>query len=304
MAYITNYTYSQLCQRVEISIEIGLDIFFNHIYPDKDLYVIFNDFERKFLFNYSTILKDEESFLMKYYKFVPKYKDSKTFIMEKNKSLKYHEDYECKYLKKKFFGILIPKDLKSKGNEAIDDLRKWFLAKGFQQDYHNGVLDISKVTFAYNMKFPKKYGTKPLNEGYSLVVEKPNSGSIQVAQSFDSEQFESEILQLKEKYFSIFKGYELSAMYHLDYLSMKSDNEFISVISNEMNSEFSVGNARHLKSKFLQARKIKIQIIKLLLEYFKWTYKITEKNFHKPSLDSFGVSVCSNCDSRNVSAVF
>ena len=50
-----------------------------------------------------------------------------------------------------------------------------------------------------------------------------------------------------------------------------------------------------LKNLFKEAKSIKYEIITEILNYFKWTYKLKEKNFENITLEKFGLVCCGGC---------
>jgi len=50
-----------------------------------------------------------------------------------------------------------------------------------------------------------------------------------------------------------------------------------------------------LKDKFQISKKLTYELIDLLLEYIKWTYKAENKNFDELTLEKFGLECCHTC---------
>ena len=50
-----------------------------------------------------------------------------------------------------------------------------------------------------------------------------------------------------------------------------------------------------LKNLFKQAKNIKYEIMVNMLDYFKWTYNLKEKDFGNITLEKFGLVCCGSC---------
>lgn len=64
---MTEFSFQKLISEVDVKVEITKELFLKEIYPNGQLYDILNDVERKYLFKYAMLLKDEEAFVTKCY---------------------------------------------------------------------------------------------------------------------------------------------------------------------------------------------------------------------------------------------
>ena len=96
MAFLTKYNLSQLSQKLEINVDISLEMFLEHIYNDVDIYSILNKREVEYLFKYKMLLDDEQKFVVEYYNEVPEKEDSKNFVFNKGGKMKYHFIWQLK----------------------------------------------------------------------------------------------------------------------------------------------------------------------------------------------------------------
>lgn len=296
MVHLTNYTFSKLCKKLEINRDIDLDFFLEYVYDDLQVYYMLNKFDIKYLFNYRTLLEDEDRYLAEYYEEVPEREDTQSYVFERGGKLKYHLDNNCKFLKKDFVDFNIPSDIQNLGHEVVKEYRDWFRSMGYADDYNNDILDPQKVVFSYNSKFPPKYNIPILNDNYKLVQRLPNSQNTVQDRDFDQEAFNDRILHLKTLYSNEFSCKVLRIISKFDYLSRKSNSEIEDKISEVFSKEFIVNyGINNLKEKFRNSRSIKIKLIKELLSYFKWNYKINDKKFNTITLESFGLECCGNC---------
>ena len=84
---------------------------------------------------------------------------------------------DCKTLKNDFIDFKIPDDIRNEGNEAIDEYRIWFTNQVYAQLFKNQKINKNQIIDAYNSKYPKKYGIKPIEGGSNLlIIELKNSG--------------------------------------------------------------------------------------------------------------------------------
>lgn len=296
MAYITNFTYSKLCRNLNITTEIDLQTFIYHIYDDASLFYFFNKLELKYLFNYKNILENEEEYLVQYYQHVPKRIDTKSFVFEKPRKLKYHLSNKCECMNHDYVDFHIPQDIRDLGEDVVEEYRNWFKGKGYAHEYFQGVLDISKVVFDYNMIFPPKYRVKPLNEKYKLVLELSNSNVHEIENTFDYSGFLNNIIDIKKRRANKFQCKVTRTLSKFDYLINKSDEEIIFKIT-ELYSEQFVENYTldKIKELFRYSIKLKKELMKNLIEYFKWTFKNKNLSIDEITLNKFGLECCSKC---------
>ena len=296
MAHLTNYTYYKLCKTLDINLDIVLEVFLEYIYDDIEIFFIFNKFELKYLFNYRNILKDEIDFSHKFYNEIPERKDTQTFVFEKAGKSKYHLSNKCSLIKKDFLDFHIPPEIQNLGNEVIEEYRLWFKYNFFSERFIKDEITASKIVFEYNVLFPAKYNIPILNESYKLVEVIPNSSDVISKDEFDFEKFSYEMAHLKKMYQNTFSGKVLRIHSKHDYLLSKSDIEISDKLSNLFSPEFVTNYGLvNIKEKFTIAKSIKLNILKNLIEYFKWTYGLNDKDFNVVVLEKFGLECCSFC---------
>jgi hypothetical protein len=303
MAHLTNYTFSRLCRKLNVNQDINLDLFLKEVFNNQDVFKIFNKIEVNFLFIYRQILEDAENFQINYYQEVPERIDSKRMVFEKAGKLKYHTNINCQFINKNFLDFNIPEDIINLGDEVVEEYRSWFKLKGYADAYFSNQLDISKVVFDYNMKFPPKYQIPILNENYKLITEILNSNDISIEDNFDYETFLANLDNLIKKHQNIFSCKTTRTISKFDYLLEKSKSEIEEKIS-EIFSDVFIENygLERLKSLFRQSKSVKKDIMSNILNYFKWNYKLKDKNFDNITLEQFGLICCEGCkkESNNI----
>jgi hypothetical protein len=301
MAYLTNYTYSKLCRKLNVKQDINLDLFLKEVFNNQDIYRIFNKTEVNFLFIYRQILEDAENFQLIYYQEVPDRIDSKRMVFERAGKLKYHTNNSCVFINKNFIDFNIPEDITNLGDHVVEEYRSWFKLKGYAEAYFNNLLDVSKVVFDYNMKFPNKYEVPVLNENYKLITEIKNSNDINVDDQFDYENFLKNLDHLIKMHQNVFSCQTTRILSKFDYLLDKSDSEIKEKIK-ELFSDIFIENfgLDRLKILFRQSKIIKFDLMSNLLNYFKWNYKLKDKNFDNLLLEKFGLVCCEGCKKINL----
>lgn len=298
MAHLTKYTFSSLCKKLEINKEIDLDMFINQIYNDKQIFFILNKVQIKFLFIFKMLLEDDDKFYKEYYRFVPPKKDTKSYVFEEERKLKYHLDYACPLIHKDFIDFIVPPELKDLGNDVVEDYRNWFKSKGYAESYFQGHWDASIVVFTYNLKFPEKYNVPHLNPSYKLIEERPNSSTTEKNSQFNKDLFITTIEELKKQFYHIFPCKVSRTLSKFDYMLTKTDAEIVEklkeVFCEDFPTNYGIANFKKMAS---LAGKIKNNIILNLLEYFKWTYNLNEneKEFNIVALEHFGLECCKKC---------
>lgn len=296
MAHLTNYTFSKLCRKLNINQEIDLDLFLIKVFNDPKVFRIFNKYEVKYLFNYKQLLEDFEGFSKNYFIEVPEKEDSKRLVFEKGGKLKYHLNNECELINNNFIDFNIPPEITNLGDKIVDEFREWFKFKGYAEAYFNHQLDLSKLVFDYNIKFPKQYNLPVLNEGYKLITEISNSNNKETEDAFDYNTFLIKIEHLVKKHENTFSCKTTRILCKFDHLMNKSDAEIKSKISELLSDQF-IDNygMDKLKNLFKEAKNMKYEIITEILNYFKFTYKLKEKNFENITLEKFGLVCCGGC---------
>jgi hypothetical protein len=297
MPYLTNYTFGKLCRELHVDFEITLEIFQQLVFKDKNIFSILNKNEIKYLFNYVELLRDEKEFMLKYYQNVPEKKDNKVYVFEKEGKLSYHLTQDCPMLAKDFKDFYIPDDIRGKGNDAINDYREWFKHNDFASKFFDGKIDLNTIVMRYNMIFPSKYGIIPLKENFKLLKEIVNSKKNYSNYSFDEEEFKKKLFDLKNGFHAIFSCPVLRTLSKFNGLVDKDEQSIREVFSKVFSPEFvDKYGLNNIKIKLSWSKKIKNDILQLMVNYFKWHYKANEKDFDKLTLDYFGLSCCKSCE--------
>ena len=296
MVSITESTYAKLCTKVKLKKALDKEMFIKHVYNDERIFNIFNKYEVRVLFNLKNLLQecdvDDSDFTFLLH--VPKRKDTKKYVFEKESFLKYHLNDNCEALFKDYLDFYIPQDLREKGDFAIEDYRTWFKNKGYKEDYLNGKLDQEAMIFQYNMKFPKLYKVMPLKESFKLVQIISNKGSRKVKRDFNYDNFVSSLEQQIKYYYQVFSCDTLRKL--SKFRSLKTDNEIKEKFSNVFSPQF-VENygIERIREKFDFANEIIGEIFKLLKEYIRWNLGTTEYKIKSASLDDYGLKCCAFC---------
>jgi hypothetical protein len=301
MAFITNYTFNKLCKNLDIKNEIDMQTFKDHIYNDANLFYFFNKLELKYLFNYKNLLENDEKYIAEYYQYVPKSIDTKSYVFEKPRKLKYHLTNECNFLNHDYVDFHIPKDITDLGDKVVEEFRAWFKSKGYAQKYFNGTLKNSKVVFDFNMKFPPKYDIKPLNENYKLVLELGNSSTYELDLAFDYDRFKENINIIKKKRTNRLQCKVTRTLAKFDYLVSKSDSEITLKVSEIFSNKFIENyGLKNLKELFSFSRNLKRELLENLTNYFKWSFNNKLLAIDNRSLEQFGLECCHKCQENSV----
>lgn len=294
---LTESTYAKLCTKVKLNKTLDKEMFIKHVYNDERVFNIFNKYEVQFLFNLKNLFHacdvDDSDFT--FLRFVPKRKDTKKYVFEKESFLKYHLNDNCEALFKDYLDFYIPQDLREKGDFAIEDYRTWFKNKGYKEDYLNGDLDQEAMIFRYNMKFPKLYKVMPLNENFKLVQIISNKGPKQVKHNFNIDNFVSLLEQQIKYYYQVFSCDTLRVL--SKFRSLKTDDEIKEVFSNVFSPQF-VENygLERIREKFDFANSIIGEIFKLLKEYVRWDLGEIDYKIKYSSLEDYGLKCCAFCE--------
>lgn len=303
MAYLTKHNLGQLSQKLDINVEISLEMFLEHIYSDPEIYSILNKREIEYLFKYKMLLDDEQEFVVVYYNEVPEKADSKEFVFNKGGKMKYHLNPTCKLITRDYLDFNIPDEIKNRGDEAIKEYRTWFNTNDFGNKYRDKSIDRNTIIAAFNLKYPHKYSIEPIKDGSNLlIIEQPNSTFSRIENSYDQEKTKRELSKLKQEWFKNFPCGVTKTIAKFHNLAGKTDDE-ISLRISELFSPVFIENygMTKLKSKFEISKNITYKIISLVLEHIKWTYNLKEKVFDDKTLEKFGLECCLSCLKENKS---
>lgn len=304
MAYLTNYTYSRLCKKLDPNLELDLDKFLEFVYNDKFIFFIFNRIEIKYLFNYKNILENEDKFYAEYYQKISERKDTHNYVFETGGKLNYHLFSDCSFIHKDFVDFHIPPEIKDLGEDVVEKYRYWFKEKRYAELFFQNKLEQRKVVLDYNSKFPKENGVKPLNEGYELIQKLANSSSKEKKSEFDIEKFKDKLEHLKNKFNNEFPCKVTRILSKFDFLLKRGDEEIHEKMTEIFSSQF-VSNygMDKLKQKLSVSRQLKIELIRALIEYFRWSFTFDNKDFNNITLEIFGLKCCGSCKKRDKSQI-
>ncbi|MVM42114.1 hypothetical protein GO730_37980 [Spirosoma sp. HMF3257] len=297
MAYLTKYNLSQLSQKLDINLDISLEMFLQHVYDDPEIYSVLNKREIEYLFKYKMLLEDEENFVIEFYNEVPEKEDTKSYVFNKGGKMKYHLSSSCPLINKDYLDFNIPEEIKSIGDNAIQEYREWFNQNKFGDRYRSKQIDKNVIIAAFNLKYPNKYDIKPIEDNSNLlIIEQPNSSIKMVEQSYDFEKGRREITKLKYEWQKNFPCGVTKTIAKFKYLLTKDDEE----IKNKISELFSINFIKNyglekLKIKFKISKYLTNRIITLILDHIKWAYDINEKRFDDKTLEKFGLECCLTC---------
>jgi hypothetical protein len=297
MAYMREASFKKLITKLDIKVEITEELFKKEIYPDGQLYYILNELERKDLFNYAMLLKDEERFVADYYKYVPDEPDTEKLVFSEGGKTKFHLDNDCTLLNQDFLDFLIPEEIQKLGSSAVKEFRGWFKSRFSKEKYLNGEISIRTINREFNMKYCSKYEIEPLQENSRiLVLEVKNSSIKTIDYSFDIISFKKELAQLLSEFSDKFRVSEAQKVAKHSYLAKESD----AVIFNKLKgilpkTPITDKNFSGIVDNLKFARKITRQILNLLKGYLKWTYGLSNKDFNEITLENFGLECCKSC---------
>lgn len=313
---MTEASFKKLISKLSINVEITEELFTKEIYPNGQLYYLLNDLERKDLFNYAMLLKDEEQFATRYYKYVPEEPDTKRLVFNEGGKTKYHLDCDCNFLKQDYLDFFIPEEILKlhkafvkeycDGGEMnitdyVKEYRDWFKDNLFKERYLKGEISIGFINREFNRKYCLKYGISPLVENSGiLVLEKKNSNIETIDYSLDMISFKRELSQLLSEYADRFRVTEAQKIAKHSYLAKESDAIILNKLKEILpKTPITDKNYSGIVDDLKFARKITRQILHLLKGYLKWTYGLADKNFNEITLEHFGLECCNGCGQKN-----
>jgi acetone carboxylase gamma subunit len=302
MAYMTEFSFQKLISEVDIKVKITKELFLKEIYPDGQLYDILNDVERKYLFKYAMLLKDEEAFVTNYYKYVPEEPDTEQLVFSEGGKIKYHIDSECEMLRKDFKDFYIPEEIRNLGSDAVCEFRNWFKQNGFKEKLENEMISIGKIIREFNNKYVPKYRLNPLDENSGiLVVQKTNSSNMVIEDSFDVLTFRETLEVLLKKFSNHFIVYEAQKVAKHSYLINSHKDEILKKLKEILpKTPITDKNYDKIIEDLRFANQILRQIINHLKTYIKWTYDFKNKSFESVTLEDFGLECCKACSGHKV----
>ena len=318
MAYLTNFSFNKLIETTEIvNIDrIDLQFFTKNIYDNQYLFYFFNQFELKKLLRSKAILSDNKDFVLTY-KDVPERIDNYSFILPVKGKVKYHMNLDCEALNRGFKNFFMPEVIvnlnnsedekdKEKHKHIVEEIRNWFSQNNYTiQRYENQEIDSLQITKNFNSYFPQKYNIDPifisdkLENNFQWYVSK-KTDNIEINTEFNNDEFLDKMIELIRKRHSLCDTLTKDNLSRYDYMINKTDVE----LNNEINSGklFDLGikyiknfDLNKLKEFWQNHINLKNEAMKLLNEYFKWTYNFKEKEFDTIYLESFNLAKCMMC---------
>ena len=186
MAFLTDYSYRQLIERIEIqNLErIDQQFFKTNIYDNDYLYYLFNQLDLKKLFAEKIILSKDKAYVL-VHKEVPERKDNQTYVLEIKGNVKYHKDNKCEALNRGFKNFYMPETVvqlaqenSEKHEKIVKEIRYWFEKNNYTvYRYEAGEINDKILTTDFNRTFPKKFDIQP-------ILDEINSGKSAMSLAF------------------------------------------------------------------------------------------------------------------------
>lgn len=213
MAYLTEFSFRQLIQRIEIeNVErIDKQFFIKNIFDNEYLFYFFNQFELKRLFKEKIILSGDKTFVL-VYKEVPQRSDNLNYVLEIKGKVKYHKDDTCVALNRGFKNFNMPEPIArlefekpEKHKKLVEEIRHWFEINNFTVDrYLNGEISDKILTTKFNENFPEKFDIESIMISQSDIqfhwyIERKTIGNVGVENFFDNNEFLVKMTDLIKK---------------------------------------------------------------------------------------------------------
>ena len=323
MAFLTEYSYRQLIERVEIENldRIDQQFFKTNIYDNDYLYYLFNQLELKKLFAEKILLSEDKAYAITH-KEVPERKDNQTYVLEIKGNVKYHKNNQCEALNRGFKNFYMPEPVvnlaredSDKHDNIVKEIRQWFKKNNYTVPrYEAGEINDKILTVDFNNTFPEKYNIEPIfisqsdENPFQWYIEKKSKGNVETKKSFDHDKFIIGIAELLKKRDFICNSRTLQNLSKYDFL-VNRDNLDISKYITESIEEGYLKNVsdvfinnyglEKLKDFWNKHRKLKREAFKLLSNYLKWTYNYEKKTFNEILLDDFNLKACNLCYEKN-----
>lgn len=319
MAYLTEYSYSQLIGRIEVENidRIDKQFFKKNIFDNDYLFYLFNQFELKRLFKEKVIISNDKSYTL-VYRNVPQRKDNLNYILEIKGNVKYHKDDSCEALSRGFKNFYMPETVvrlesvnPEKHAEIVLEIRLWFERNNYTvQRYEAGEINDKILTNDFNNTFPAKYNIAPISisqsdkNQFQWYVAKKTTGNVGTQESFEYNKFIMEITTILNRREIICDGRTMQNLSKYDFLINREDQE----IKNHINDSIEKGYLKNvsdvfienygilkLKSFWRKHLELKGEAFQLLIEYFKWSYNYKEATFDEIFLEDFNLKACNLC---------
>lgn len=323
MAYLTEYSFNQLIQNVEVPEVDRIDKYFfkKNIFDNDYLYYFFNQFELKNLFKEKLLVGGNESNFKMVYQEVPKRVDRSNYVLKIEGNVKYHKNNSCKALNYGFKNFFIPEpiailreDEPDKHEKLVNEIREWFEQNNYTvQRYIDEEINDRSLTLAFNKKFPTEFEIEPItisaNEKnqFQWYIEKKSSGNREIENSFDNNKFLQEIGNLIYERDELCNSYTMKNLSRYDFLINRENNE----IEEYLISAIEKGYLKNVEEVFLENyglprlkefwdkhRNLKSKALNLLSDFYKWTYNFNENSFDEVFLETYNLKPCRQCYER------
>lgn len=322
MAYLTEFSYKQLIERIEVENVDRIDkqFFTKNIFDNEYLFYFFNQFELKRLFKEKIVLSDDKAYIL-VYKEVPQRTDNLNYVLEIKGKVKYHKDNNCVALNRGFKNFFMPEPIvrlesenPEKHKKLVEEIRHWFEINNFTVDrYINGEINDNILTTKFNLYFPNNFDIEPIfisqsEKGqFNWYVEKKTTGNVGVEKVFDYNEFLMNVTDLIKKREYLCNSPTMQNLSRYDFLINKTDIEIENYVSESILkgylknvSDIFIKNygMENLKKFWKKHIDLKKEAFNLLSEYFKWTYNFKEKSFEEVFLQDFNIDSCGLCYER------
>ncbi|MES2864433.1 MAG: hypothetical protein V4666_09970 [Bacteroidota bacterium] len=315
MAYLTNFSFNKLIEMTEVQDvdRIDLQFFTTNIYDNQYLYYFFNQFELKKLFRSKILLSDSKAYILTY-KDVPERIDNYSFILPVKGQVKYHMKLDCEALNRGFKNFFMPEVIvRLKENEPekhqsiVEEIRNWFNQNNYTiLRYENHEINSLEITKNFNSYFPKKYDIEPimisdsdkLENNFQWYISK-KTDNIEVQIEFNYDDFIDNMILVIKKRHILCDTLEKDSLSRFDYMLKMTDTDINIEINSGIlsNLSFCINKMGLIKLKEFWANHINLknEAMKMLTEYFKWSYNFKEKQFDTIYLESFNLAKCRMC---------
>lgn len=325
MAYLTDYSYRQLIERVEIKDldKIDRQFFKTNIYDNEYLFYFFNQLDLKKLFAEKMVLSGDKKFVLTYKK-VPPRTDDLGYVLEIGGNVKYHKDDKCEALYRGFKNFYMPESVvrleennSKKHLEVVKDIREYFKSNNYTVErYEAGEITDDDLTSYFNDTFPERYDIEPISKSasdknqFKWYIARKSKGNVGTEESFDYNHFLLNIIELLKTREQLCNGKTLQSLSKYDFLESRDNTEISNYIIQSIDngylknvSEVFIENygIDKLKIFWREHLKLKREAFNLLSDHFKWTYNYKGKVFDEVFLEDFGLEPCNYCYNRRIS---
>jgi hypothetical protein len=323
MAFLTEFSYRQLIERVQIeNIErIDIQFFKKNIFDNEYLFYFFNQFELKKLFKEKVILSGDKAFVL-VYKEVPKRVDNLNYVLEIKGKVKYHKDNTCLALNRGFKNFFMPEPIvrlesedPEKHKRLVEEIRHWFEKNNFTVErYIDGEINDEILTSRFNQFFPNNFTIEPIaisqsEKGqFKWYIERKTTGNVGTEKKFDYNDFLITLTDLIASRNYLCNSLTMQNLSKYDFLVNRSSEEiekyiiesietgYLKNVSDVFIKNYGIENLKFFWEKHLELKKTAFT---MLSDFFKWTYNFKEKSFEEVFLEDFNLESCSLCYDDN-----